>query len=53
MLRFYLEIPFIKISTEIMCRSDKKCEYTYIAWLFEIYKWRFQLNWGKSRKEME
>jgi len=51
MFNFYLEIPLLKIYTEVMRRCYERYSYTYIAWNFELWKWRWTLYWGKSNEE--
>ena len=51
MFRFHLEIPLICIHTELMTYCVERDCYNYIRWFFKIWKWRFELDWGKTREE--
>ena len=51
MLRFDLQIPFIHIHTAILNACNERLVYQYIAWYFEIWKWHWIFEWGKTRQE--
>jgi len=51
MFRFSLEIPGISIRTEMMCQSYERLVYTYIRWFIRIFKWHWELDWGRTRVE--
>lgn len=51
MFRLELTIPFLSVRTEMMCRAVEMNVYRYIAWHIRVWKYKFILDWGKSREE--
>lgn len=53
MFNFYLEIPLVSIRTSLMNQFYERLCFTYIRWHIRIWKWYWELDWGKSRREIE
>lgn len=53
MFRFELSIPFISIKSEMMTYCHYDCNYRYVAWHIQVWKYRFLVDWGRSREELE
>jgi hypothetical protein len=51
MFRFELEIPLVSIRTEIMCQHYEIRTRSYIAWYIRVWRWRWELFWGKAKEE--
>ena len=52
LLKFYLEIPFIEIETQLMCYAWERETYHYLAWHIQIWKWRWTVVFGKRARDM-
>lgn len=46
--RLTLEIPYIKIHTELMHRAFAELCYNYIVVVIHIYKWKFEFAIGDN-----
>jgi len=52
MIQFDLKIPFIHIHTSLINQCCDRLVYHYVAWHFEIWKWHWIFEWGKTREEI-
>jgi hypothetical protein len=45
-----LAIPFLRARTAVMYRRYENMTFTYIAWDFQLFKWRFEVDLYKDKK---